>query len=145
MTMTRLDRMLLPAESYQTFSITQPRDTTVVAACEQVGCPAHQNGWESVIDETTDLGQQQARYIRGESRRTFREQKTATGLTAFRFESGQRCFAEHRTRPELYAVRDGDCARGNPTGRVRQHSSPADWVEDFGEHQLRLVDQQTKG
>jgi hypothetical protein len=44
----------------------------------------------------------------------------------------------------MYLVRDGDW-RGNPTGRKRQHSRAQDWVEDFGENQLRLVDQQKKG
>lgn len=134
----------LPVHAYQTYSITQPADVLVRAACERVGCAAWRNGWESVIDETTPLGRQQAAYIRGQSGRTFREQKTAAGLTAFRFESGQRCFAEHKTRPELYAVRDGDW-RGNPTGRQRQHQRPIDWVEDFGEHQQRIADQQQKG
>jgi hypothetical protein len=62
----------------------------------------------------------------------------------FRFDSGQRCFAEHQTNPEQYGVRDGDW-RGNPTGRVRAHQRPADWVEDFGEHQIRIADQQQKG
>jgi hypothetical protein len=134
----------MPVQAYQTYSITSPQDTTVKAACEQVGCPQWRNGWESVIDEGTDLGKSQAAYIRTRSGRTFREMKTEAGLTVFRFESGQRCFAEHKTRPEIYAVRDGDW-RGNPTGRKRQHTRAADWVEDFGEHQLRLVDQQKEG
>lgn len=134
----------LPVGAYQTFSIVSPRDTTVLAACEQVGCAAWRHGWESTIDESTELGQQQTAYIRQRSGRTFREQKTAAGLTVFRFESGQRCFADHKTRPELYAVRDGDW-RGNPTGRTRQHTRAADWVEDFGEHQQKLADQQQKG
>lgn len=134
----------LPVQAYQTYQITSPRDTSVVAACEQVGCPQWRHGWDSVIDERTELGATQARYIRTESRRTFRELKTEAGLTVFRFESGQRCFAEHRTRPEIYLVRDGDW-RGNPSGRKRQHTRAADWVEDFGENQLRLVDQQKKG
>jgi hypothetical protein len=134
----------LPVSSYQTFSITAPQDTTIVAACEQVACPAWQFGWESKVDETTELGQQQAAYIRTKSGRTFREMKTDAGLTVFRFEAHQRCFAEHRTRPEIYVVRDGDW-RGNPTGRRRTHQRPADWVEDFGEHQQRIVDQQQKG
>ncbi|MGW3428881.1 hypothetical protein ACWDHW_13135 [Streptomyces melanosporofaciens] len=142
--MNRADRLLLAPGAYQTYSIASPRDTTVRAACEQVGCEAWRHGWESAIDETTALGQQQAAYIRQKSGRTFRETKTAAGLTVFRFESGQRCFADHKTRPELYAVRDGDW-RGNPTGRTRQHTRAADWVEDFGEHQLRLVDQHQKG
>lgn len=142
--LNRVDRQLLAPGAYQTYSITVPRDTLVRAACEQVGCAAWRHGWESTIDESTELGQRQAAYIRQTSGRTFREQRTDAGLTVFRFESGQRCFADHQTRPELYAVRDGDW-RGNPTGRTRQHTRAADWVEDFGEHQLRLVDQQQKG
>lgn len=142
--MNRVDRLLLPANAYQTYSITSPRDTTVAAACAQVGCAAWLRGWESTVDERTELGAQQAAYIRTQSRRTFSETKTGTGLTVFRFESGQRCFAEHKTRPEVYVVRDGDW-RGNPTGQTRTHTRPQDWVEDFGEHQLRIVDQKKEG
>jgi hypothetical protein len=134
----------LPVSQYQTYSITAPTDSTIVAACEQVGCAAWANGWDSVIDERTELGQQQAAYIRGQSRRTFREMKTDAGLTVFRFEAHQRCFEEHRTRPEIYLVRDGD-HRGNPTGRTRRHTRPADWVEDMTENQGRIVDLQQKG
>lgn len=140
----RANNPQVPVRAYQTYSIVSPTDRTVVAACEQVGCAAWRNGWESTIDETTDLGKRQAAYIRRESKRTFREQRTAAGLTVFRFEPGQRCFAEHRTRPEIYAVRDGDY-RGNPTGRARRHQRPQDWVEDFGEHQQRIADQREKG
>lgn len=134
----------MPVGAYQTYSITAPRDVTVVAACEQIGCEAWTRGWDSVIDESTTLGQQQAAYIRMQSGRTFREMKTEAGLTVFRFEAHQRCFAEHRTRPEIYLVRDGDW-RGNPTGRQRQHTRPADWVEDMTENQGRLIDLQQKG
>lgn len=134
----------MPVGAYQTYSITAPRDTSVPAACEQVRCPQWQHGWESVIDESTDLGKRQAAYIRTQSRRTFREMKGPDGLTVFRFDSGQRCFAEHRTRPEIYLVRDGDW-RGNPTGRRRQHTRPADWVEDMAEHQGRLIDLRERG
>lgn len=134
----------LPVGDYQTYSISARRDTTVVAACEQVGCPAWLYGWESKIDESTQLGQHQAHYIRTQSGRTFREQKTGDGLTVFRFEAHQRCFAEHRTNPEIYLVRDGDW-RGNPTGRRRQHTRPADWVEDMQENQGRLIEAQERG
>ncbi|MFD6113595.1 hypothetical protein ACFWG0_26280 [Streptomyces yangpuensis] len=130
--------------AYQTYSITQRPDVLVRAACQQVGCGAWINGWESTIDETTTQGQAQAKYIRTQSGRTFREQRTAAGLTVFRFEPRQRCFAEHKTNPETYGVRAGDW-RGNPTGWNRQHQRPADWVEDFGEHQQRIADQQKKG
>lgn len=141
--LNRVDRGLLAPGAYQTYSIDQPADTLIRTACEQAGCAAWASGWESAIDESTDIGRAQAAYIRGQAGRTFREQHTA-GLTVFRFEARQRCFGEHKTRPQLFAVRDGDW-RGNPTGRVRQHQRPADWVDDFGEHQLRLIDQQQKG
>ncbi|MCT2591151.1 hypothetical protein LHJ74_14750 [Streptomyces sp. N2-109] len=133
-----------PVQAYQTYQIVSPPDRLVRAACEQVGCQAWAHGWESVVDEATELGQRQAAHIRQRSQRTYREQRTQAGLTVFRFEPGQRCFAEHSTRPELYAVRDGD-HRGNPTGRTRTHSRPADWVEDFGEHQQHIADQHEKG
>ncbi|MFG2372554.1 hypothetical protein ACGFY9_13885 [Streptomyces sp. NPDC048504] len=120
----------LGAGAFQTYEIRAPRDVRLRSACEQTGCPAWRQGWESVIDESTPLGQGQAAYIRTRSGRTFREQKNGAGLTVFRFESGQRCFAEHRTRPDIYLVRDGDW-RGNPTGRQRQHTRPEDWVEDM--------------
>lgn len=130
-------------EHYQTYSITSPPDRTVRAACEQVGCEQWRLGWQSVVDESTTLGKSQAAYIRQKSGRTFREQKTTTGLTVFRFESGQRCFAEHQTRPEIYLVRGGDWRKH--TGPPRTHQRAADWQEDFGEHQLRLVAQRERG
>lgn len=133
----------LPARAYQTYTIASPHDRTVKAACEQVGCAAWRHGWESAIDEATDLGRQQAHYIRTGSGRTFTEHRSAAGLTVFRFEPRQRCFADHRTRPESYAVLGGDWRRN--TGLLRRHIRPADWVEDFGEHQQRIADQREKG
>lgn len=106
--------------------------------------PGVARGLGVLIDESTTLGKDQAAYIRGESGRTFREQRTAAGLTVFRFESGQRCFADHKTRPELYLVRDGDF-RGNPTGRRRQHARPADWVENVQEDLARFNESRKRG
>ncbi|MFI8301568.1 hypothetical protein ACIGCZ_37300 [Streptomyces nigra] len=133
-----------PVQAYQTFAVRSPSDRMVKAVCEQVGCPAWRQGWESVIDERTDLGKAQAAYIRGQSGRTFREQLRGDGFTVFRFESGQRCFAEHQTRPELYLVRDGDY-RGNPTGRRRVHVRPGDWVEHMQEEFGRFQDDRERG
>jgi hypothetical protein len=134
----------LPAAAFQTYAISTPHDTAVKAACEQVGCEARQHGWQTLIDETTDLGAQQATYIRTAARRIYTERPGPGGLTEFRFEPGQRCFADHQTRPEIYVVRDGDW-RGNPTGRTRTHARPADWVEDFAEHQQQLADNTERG
>jgi|SRR5690606_17366062 len=133
-----------PVQAYQTFSVRSPSDRMIRAVCEQVGCEAWRHGWDSVIDESTELGRQQAAYIRHRSGRTFREMRTETGLTVFRFESGQRCFAEHRTRPELYLVRDGDY-RGNPTGRRRQHANARDWVEHMQEEFDRFDTDRRRG
>lgn len=129
--------------AYQTYAITVPTDRTVVTACRDAGCLAWRNGWETKVDESTAQGQFQASYIRTQAGRTFREARTAEGLTVFRFEAGQRCFAEHRTRPQIYTARLGDHRRN--LGGLRRHSRPEDWVEDFGEHQARLANQREKG
>lgn len=134
----------LGVAAYKTYAILQPSDQSVRAACEDVDCAAWKHGWESTFDESTDLGKAQASYVRWQSRRTFKESRTDAGLTVFRFEPGQRCFAEHRTAPQIFAVRDGDW-RGNPTGRRRTHETPADWVEDCGEHLQRIADDQQHG
>ncbi|WP_372352623.1 hypothetical protein [Streptomyces sp. KL116D] len=42
--MNRVDRLLLAPGAYQTYSITSPRDTSLVAACQQVGCAAWLRG-----------------------------------------------------------------------------------------------------
>lgn len=127
----------MPVGDYVTYNLASPLDTTVKAACHQVGCQAYAHGWETKIDETSPLGKSQADYIRRRSGRDFKESHTAEGLTVFTFPAFQRCFADHKTRPESYAVRGGDW-RGNPTGMVRQHVNAADWVEDFSEHQDQI-------
>lgn len=133
-----------PVQAYQTFTVRSRPDRTIKTVCEDVACEAWRKGWESAIDERTDLGQAQAAYIRTQSGRTFRELRTEAGLTVFRFEAGQRCFADHQTRPELYLVRDGDF-RGNPTGRQRQHARAADWVEHMQEEFGRFSEDRRRG
>ncbi|MET8864673.1 hypothetical protein ABZW11_17185 [Nonomuraea sp. NPDC004580] len=132
-----------PVTAFQTYRIISPPDRSVRSACEEVGCAAWLHGWETKVDEHTPLGQAQAAYIRQQSGRTFRELRAVEGLTVFRFTSRQRCFAEHRTRPEIYSVRGGDWRQD--LGVLRHHQRGADWVEDFATHQDRLADQQRKG
>lgn len=138
----------LPAQAYKTYQVVAPRSTHFrPATCAEVGCPAHGCGWRTVVDERTDLGQQQAHYIRAMSGRAFTAARDAAGLTTFTFEAGQACFQPHRVRldrPEHYLVRGGDY-RGNPTRAVRRHVSAADWTEDFAEHQTRLADRLRRG
>lgn len=131
-----------PAHAYKTYSITSPVSTHFrTGSCEEAGCLAHRHGWQTTVDEATELGQRQAHYIRSSSGRRFAQERTEAGLTAFTFEAGQRCFATHKVpleRPELYVVRGGDW-RANPTGEHRTHANAQDWVEDFGEHQDRIA------
>ncbi len=131
-----------PAGAYKTYQILSPHDRDVVTACKDSNCRAWRYGWVTEVDEATELGKQQAAYIRTKAGRIFTETRDG-GLTLFRFGSKQRCFAEHRTRPELYLVRGGDWRKN--LGVIAEHTRPADWVDDFGEHQQRLADQQKKG
>lgn len=120
------------------YRFTAPPDTYVRSACEDVRCDAYQFGWDTLVDERTTLGAQQAAYIRQQSGRTFREMGTPDGLTVFRFEPRQRCFAEHRTRPQRFAVYDG-----GPL--ARRHVSSVDWLEDCGEHLARIATIEERG
>jgi hypothetical protein len=133
----------LPASEYRTYAIAAPRATHYrPASCAEARCAAHEHGWRSTVDERTDLGRAQARYVRLESGRRYTEHRDeGSGLTVFEFRPGQRCFSAHQVsldRPPLYVVRDGDW-RGNPRGtEPRVHARPEDWVEDFATHQDRL-------
>jgi len=128
-----------PPGAYKTYQIAAPVSTHYrTGTCDEAGCLAQRHGWQTTVDESTDLGQRQAHYIRRLSGRRYVERRTEAGLTAFTFEAGQTCFAEHKIpldREEFYAVRDGDWRH---LGGPRLHTSPDAWVDDFGEHQDRL-------
>jgi hypothetical protein len=133
----------------KTYAVSSPitthhRDAT----CAEVECVNHERGWVTVIDETTDLGAKQARYIRQvcrpvgaqvvvKVRARYTEARTAAGWTEFTFGPGQECFIPHKVplgRPEIYVVRDGD-SRGNPRGTLpRRHDRAEHWVEDMAGH-----------
>ena len=136
--------LALPPEAVQSYRIHSPRDTAVKTACEQAGCQWWSTGWDTKVDERTPLGQFQASYIRTEAGRSFREMRTADGLTVFRFDPYQRCFDDHVTLPERFLVVGGDW-RGNPRGERRVHARADDWVEDFAEHQQVLKDALDRG
>jgi hypothetical protein len=135
-----------PVQAYKTYGLKAPKATHWrKATCEEVRCPAWLNGWKTVVPSDS----MQADYIRARSGRHFIETPAGNGLAEFRFPAGQRCFGadKHVTpleREPIYIVRDGDW-RGNPTGRRRTHARGADWVDDFGTHQLRIAEQQKRG
>jgi hypothetical protein len=129
---------------YQTYEVRAGRDVEIIAACKDVGCPHWTRGWETTVDEMTGLGQSQADYIRTKSGRTFTERKTGDGKTVFLFDAHQRCFREHRTRPDVFLRRHGDF-RGNPSGRAFHHTGALEWFEDLIENQQRLNEAIQKG
>lgn len=154
---------VLPVGAVQTYRVTSPLAThTRPASCAEVECAHWLHGWVTRVDERTDLGIGQAAYIRAEcraehvalalgtanGRRRYIERRTPEGLTEFAFQAGQVCFAHtsHRVpleRPEIYLVYGGDWRAR--TGLMRRHQRPADWVEDFSEHQDRIVTIQQRG
>ncbi len=138
----RLPSLGTPSD-YTTFEIRALPDTTVVAACKDVGCDYWRSGWDSPVDERTAEGRLQA-YAIEHSGRTFTRLKRADGVTVFRFDPYQRCFREHRTKPDLWLRRGGDW-RVDPKEPVRRHVRAADWVEDFQEHEGRLANLREKG
>lgn len=133
----------------KTYQVSSPRETHYRdATCAEVDCRNHAKGWVTVIDEATDLGAKQARYIRSvcrpagaavviKVRARYTEAKTPAGWTEFTFGPGQECFTPHKVpvgRPELYVVRDGDW-RGNPRRtEPYRHTRAEYWVEDMQGH-----------
>lgn len=124
------------------YVIRMPHDLKVVAACEDVSCDQQARGWETVCDLNDDMGRKVAMLIRsGQTGRAYRELPALPGspTAVFRFEAGQRCFREHRTRPAHFLVRPG---AGQPLIR---HARLADWGEDLVDHAGQLQDQLRKG
>lgn len=139
--MSLLIAPLLEPHEYVTHAFLQPLDTHFRrATCAEVDCEALLYGWQTEIDETTDLGQGQAHYIRRDAGRRYTEHRAETGLTVFTFEAGQRCFREHQAplqRPPIYLVHGGD-GRLN-TGVIRTHTSGESWIEDAAEQHEALA------
>ena len=128
----------LPAAAMKSYRIAAPRATHWrPASCAEADCPAYLHGWQTSVDEASELGQQQAHYIRHDRSRKHAERRAETGLTVFTFEAGQKCFGGHQLptgRPERFIVTGGDY-RGNPLGTpAREHAKPDFWVEEMQEN-----------
>ncbi|MFI6304272.1 hypothetical protein ACIBCH_20570 [Amycolatopsis thailandensis] len=137
------------------YRISSPLDTHFRdGTCEEDHCQAFLHGWRTVVDEHTELGAQQAAYIRGDRSRRHVETSelveapegqpitAARVQTVFTFEAGQKCFRQHRVpldRPELYLVQ-------NPYGQtVTRHSGPDAWVDDLNTNQAQLAELINRG
>lgn len=138
----------LPVQAYRTYELSRPAATHWrKASCEESGCAAYVNGWRTAVDEATDLGQQQATYIRARAGRSFRESRDDAGLTVFEFPAGQPCFRSDRHRVPLerepvYAVRGGDWRATTGARRVLRADQ---WVDDFAANQDRLTNMIERG
>lgn len=130
-----------PPQAYKTYALFQPKKThTRVATCQEVECTAYANGWKTIVDTSTKLGQKQANYIRLHSGRSFLFTQEGT-LVTFTFRSHQTCFREHRVslqREPIFKIKGGDW-RGNPLSVPTHIVKPQSWVDDFGENQQNVA------
>jgi hypothetical protein len=144
-TLNRIPPRLGP-EVYQTYAIKAPlRTHWRPANCEEYECDEFLYGFVLTVDEATELGQQQAYYVRHDKTRRMHEQRVEAFVTKFIYGPGNKCFnfGEHRVpigRPPRLLVSDGDWRwDGMPNRRIRVHSRAEDWVEDFATNQLGLA------
>jgi len=132
-----------PIQAYKTYQVSAPPSHWRQATCAEVGCLDYLNGWQMAVG-ASDAAVLHA--VRTSGRR-FTEVSNGIVIT-FDFEAGGPCQKPslHRVQvvPEIYIVRGGDW-RGNPTGMRRQHRNPDEFVEDFGEHQIKIIDELKRG
>ena len=132
----------LPAGAYNTYALSAPLATHFRNGhCSEVDCDPHLNGWRTFVDETAELGQRQAFYIRKQSGRSFTEHRDEDGLTCFHFEAGQRCFREHRVRidkPEHFQLWRGDWRVQPRRDDIRVFNRSVDWIDSMQTHQDKL-------
>lgn len=137
----------LPAGLMKSYQIAAPLQTHFrPATCAEVDCRALAAGWTTKVDVSTGLGQEQARYIHDLSGRAFTFEHVGFIVT-FTFPAGQRCFTPHQVpleRDPVYVVRGGDW-RGDPRGETPVQRTADDWVDDFAEHQDRLITRLNQG
>lgn len=139
----------MPAHCYKTYVIGRPLKPAFwrKATCEEVDCKNWRNGWKSIFDLSTPLGQKQARYVRDHSGRSYVVEGQVGTLVTLVFAAGQTCFNEHKTaieRDPLFVIREGDF-RGNPREIAPLRLSPIAWRDNFGEHQETLAEAARRG
>lgn len=133
-------------QDYRTFQITSPLSTHwEPATCVQVQCGQYTNGWRVRVEGLPPEMLHSAKT----AGRKYTELRVAEDENWLVFEAGQPCFgsSKHRRlldRQELFIVRDGDW-RGNPTGRVRKHTRPEDFIDEMQENQGRLAELHQQG
>jgi hypothetical protein len=135
-----------PVQAYRTYAVLPARGGgSRPASCEEVGCPNYLQGWKTILSRTSQADL--IAVVRGLVTKKFFEEVDGD-LVTFTFPAGQECFQAKghkiQVRPERYVVRAGD-HRGNPTGQVRVHQRPADWVEDCALHLDKIATEVRRG
>jgi len=134
-----------PASAYKSYAILAPLPSHWRRAnCAEVACPDFERGWRTLVP-LADTDSQDAARNSGRAFVETRDERHAV----FTFRAGQPCFraGAHRVRldrDELFVIRDGDW-RGNPSGRQPVVLGSRSWVDDFGEHQDRIITQIERG
>lgn len=136
----------LPPQAYKSYSWRQPLRTHFHRVnCEDYGCKSYRNGWVTLVDISTELGQAQYHYLtHDKSRRHIMER--IGGLISFTFPPGQEFFdgsPEHQhyrlTGYDPVMLIHGGDFRGNPRGTPTQVMRSEDWLDSFANHQEKLA------
>lgn len=138
---------LMP-DQVKTYEIEQE---LVEVTCEDAFCHDYLFGFVTRVDETTDLGQRQAHFIRHDKSREHLEESDESGLTRFTFPPGTKCFAPpdrpRHTKPQEGTERlleyVGDW-RG-VAGSFIEHDRAEVFLQSWAEHQQRLKDAIERG
>ena len=112
-------RVLMPAATHREY-----------ATCVAVDCSHYRDGWATVVP----VGSPQEDYIRKDSGRQFRVEKTSDSILTFVFAPGQRCFQQHTAlngREPFYLHETSE-------GR-RVHSSGKDFIEHTHEQMDKTI------
>jgi len=137
----RLDPKM-PAHAYTSYTLAAPLASHWrTATCEEVQCERYLNGWQ-IRKEGLDA--QLLHLATHSPQRPYREVQVAPGETWLIYQPGLPCFeaSNHRIRVEreaFYYRWPGDHRGLLPGERVYQHQRPDFWVEDFQEHQDKII------
>lgn len=158
---------LLRLDRYDTYGIVQPKKTHFRPAkcaevtrrctailkgskdkntevfCGEPHCGPFTHGWQTLIDVSTSIGRQRAKYIIDHSGRHWTAKQAGTAVT-FTFAEGQQCFEEHQIpleRPALFTFKQ---QHSQTTARPRIIDG-TEWLDRFGENQINLKEQIERG
>ena len=126
------------------YQIAQPLATHYrEATCQEVECPAHVEGWVTILDPSLPAHGGLFKLLRNSGRR-YQEMSSEdacqltgesfpSGLRAFVFPPGQQCFEQHH----VPVGRDPIFLHRRPGGNVLRHREGRAFNEDFNESAFR--------